>query len=134
MGKFKELCVELEGKIQKSYEEGVTMEEAEKLAGQFLHSQMQVSEELKAKDLDARMRKSGLKAVRAAIYMEAATKDPKKPSDVMLEAIVNLNDVVQAEQNSFDSSESEKDNLERYFSIFQAAHVHFRTVAKGRFE
>lgn len=131
---FEKLCKVLEGDIQRSYTEGVTVGEAEKLAGQFLHAQMQVSEHLKKVDLDAKMRKTGVKAVRAAIYMEAATKDPKKPSDVMLEAIVNLNDVVQAEQTSLDEAEVNRDNLERYYNIFRDAHVHFRTIARGKFD
>jgi hypothetical protein len=132
--KFQELCNQLETKIQKSYEEGVTLEEAEKLAGEFLYAQMQVSTELKKCDLDSRMKKSGLKAVRAAIYMEAATKTDKKPSDVMLEAIVNQNELVTGEQTSFDEAEVNRDNLERYYNIFINAHIHFRGIAKGKFE
>lgn len=123
----------LEAKIQNSYTEGNTLEEAEKLAAEFLHAQMKVSDELKNLDLDARMRKSGVKAIRAAIYMDAATKDPKKPSDVMLDAIVNMNDLVQGEQNELDKAEVERSALERYYDIFGNAHIFFRGVAKGNF-
>lgn len=131
---FKELCKSLEGKIQESYEQGVTLESAERLAAEFLHAQISVSAELKKADLDSRMRKSGVKAIRAAIYMEAATKDTKKPSDVMLEAIVNMNELVIGEQKSFDDAEAEKDSLERYYNIFREAHIHYRNVSKGRFD
>ena len=131
---FKSLCDALEKEIQDAYIAGVTVIEAERLAGQFLHAQIKVSEELKKADLDSRMRKTGLKAVRAAIYMEAATKDAKKPSDVMLEAIVNQNEVVQNEQNSFDAAEVERDDLERYYNIFREGHIYFRGISKGKFE
>lgn len=125
---------ELEAKIVDSYENGVTLEGAEKLAGEFLVAQIHISKELKKSDLNSRMRKSGVKAVRAAIYMEAATKGDKKPSDVMLEAGVNMNELVQGEQNAFDEAEAERDELERLYNICREAHVHFRAIAKGRFE
>lgn len=130
---FKSMCESLEKEIQDSYTNGVTVVEAERLAGNFLHAQIKVSEELKSLDLDARMRKSGVKAVRAAIYMEAATKTDKKPSDVLLEATVNMNELVQGEQDSLDKAEVERDHLERYYNIFQQAHLHFRNIAKGTF-
>lgn len=133
MSNFKDLCVELEAKIEQSYTDGIIADDAERLAGQFLYGQMAVSTELRKLDLDARMRKSGLKAIRAAVYMDAATKGDKKPTEAALSAIVDMNDIVQGEQNSLDQAEVSRDELSRYFSIFQAAHVHYRTIAKGSF-
>lgn len=134
MTNFEKLCKSLEDKILKSYEEGSTLEEAERLASEFLYAQLQVSQELKRVDLDSRMRKSGLKAVRAAVYMEAVTKADKKPSDVLLEQLVNTNELVNSEQDAYDKAEVERDHLERYFSVFNNAHIHFRGIAKGKFE
>lgn len=134
MTNFEKLCKALESEIETSYVEGVTLEEAEKLAGQFLHAQMQVSVELKKADLDSRMRKSGMKALRAAVYLEEATKGEKKPSDVMLQALVDVNKLVQEEQNAFDLAESARDELERYYNIFINAHIYYRGIAKGKFE
>lgn len=131
---FKELCKQLEAKIQNAYEQGTTTEDAERLASEFLYAQLQVSTELKNADLDSRMKKSGLKAVKAAIYMEAATKTDKKPSDVMLQALVDMNDIVQGEQTAFDQAEVSRDELERYYNVFREAHIHFRGIAKGKFE
>lgn len=131
---FKQLCNDLEKQIQESYESGVTMDDAEKLAAKFLYAQLQVSAELKKADLDSRMRKSGLKAVRAAIYMEGATKDPKKPSDVMLGSMVDMNELVVGEQEGFDTAEVNRDELERYYNIFSNAHIYYRGIAKGKFE
>lgn len=130
---FKQLCEELESKIEQSYLDGIIADDAERLAGQFLGAMMKVSSELRKADLDSRMRKSGLKAIRAAIYMDAATKPEKKPTEAALSAIVDMNDIVRSEQGSFDESEVDRDELERYFNIFQAAHVHYRTIAKGVF-
>lgn len=130
---FKQLCAQLETKIQSAYENGVTLENAEKLAGEFLGAQLKVSTELRKADLDSRMRKSGVKAIRAAVYMEAATKSDKKPTEAMLSSIVDVNDMVQGEQNSLDSAEVERDDLKRYYDIFTNAHIFFRGVAKGNF-
>lgn len=131
MSKFKELCEDLTKQIQDSYETGITVEEAEKLAGKFLYAQIQVSEELRKVDLDARMKKSGVKAIRAAIYLEEVGKSDRKPSDVMLEAIVNRNELVQAEQLGHDEAEVLKNQLDNYMSVFGNAHIYFRNIGKG---
>lgn len=125
---------QLEAKIQAAYTEGVTVDEAEKLAGEFLHAMLQVSEQLKAADLDSRMRKTGVKAVRAAIYMQEATKDSKKPTEAMLSALVDSHEVVQSEQNSYDLSEANHDELERMYNIFKEAHIFYRGISRGKFE
>lgn len=129
-----ELCAELTQDIKNTYTSSVTMEEAEKLAAKFLFGQIQVAEALQQIDLNARMRKTGLKAVKAAVYMEEATKTDKKPSDVMLNALVDRNELVLGEQDKFDEIEVEKNTLENYFSIFKDAHIYYRSVSKGRFE
>lgn len=124
---------ELISGIQKSYESGITIEEAEKLAGKFLNAQIQVANELQKVDLDSRMKKSGVKAVKAAVYMEAAIKTDKKPSDVMLEQLINKNEIVASQQELLDIAEVEKDKLYNYLSIFREAHIHYRSIAKGSF-
>ncbi len=128
------LCEDLKLEIQKSYEEGITLEEAEKLAGKFLSAQISVAEVLKAADLDARMKKSGSKAVKAALYMQEATKGDKKPSDTFIQNIVDMNEIVQNEQNRLDAAEVEVDALNNYYNIFREAHIFFRGVSRGRFE
>lgn len=131
MNNFEQFCNSLETKIQSSYEEGITMEDAEKLAGEFLFAQLKVSTELKKNDLDSRMRKSGVKAIRAAVYLDAATKGDKKPTEAALSAIIDSDKLVIGEQRSFDEAEVERDNLERYYDVFGQAHVYFRQLAKG---
>lgn len=130
---FLSFCEALTEKIKGSYESGVTLEEAERLAAEFLHAQLVVSKELQALDLDARMKKSGLKAVKAAIYLEAATKSDKKPSDVMLNAIVDTSELATGEQDRLDEAEVNRDALERYYSIFREAHIFYRGVSRGTF-
>lgn len=126
MKKYEELAAD----IKNAYENSIEPAEAERLAAKFLHAQLTVSHELAVADLDARMRKTGVKAVKAAVYMEAATAGEKKPSDVMLEAKVNLDKVVQDEQDKFDTAEVERDQLQNYFNIFREAHIYFRGIAK----
>jgi hypothetical protein len=131
---FPEFCRQLEEKIQKSYEEGVTLEQSEKLAGEFLYAQLVVSKELKAADLDARMRKSGTKAVRASAYLEIVQGSEKKPTETQIASMLDVNKLVSQEQDRLDQAEVSRDELERYYDVFQNAHVHFRTIAKGRFD
>lgn len=130
---FKELCVRLEEEIVESYTVGVTAEKAEKLAGQFLHAQMKVSEELRKADLDSRARKTGVKAIRAAIYLDIVQKSEKKPTESQIAATIDTDTIVSGEQSAFDEAEVTRDELERYYNIFIQAHVHFRTIAKGTF-
>lgn len=125
---------ELKNDIKSSYESGTTMEEAEKLAAKFLYAQIEVAQALQTADLDSRMRKSGVKAVRAAIFYDEATKSDKKPSDKTLDALVDMNKIVIDEQRGFDETDVLADALRNYFSIFQNAHIHFRSVSRGRFE
>lgn len=120
--------------ITRSYEEGVTMEEAEKLAAKFLDGSIQVGEAIKVADLDRRMKKAGVKAIRSAVYLEAATQGDRKPSDRLLEAVVDSDKVVSDSQESFDIAEVEINYLSNLLDIFRESHIHFRTIARGRFE
>lgn len=129
-----EICKSYEEKIQSAYQSPVNLQEAEILAGEFLHAQILVSDALKQADLDTRMRKSGLKAIRASVYLNKAFQDGKKLSDMMLEQMVNTDSLAQGEQDGFDRAEAERNDLERYFNIFQNAHVFFRGVSRARFD
>lgn len=131
---FIEYCKELEKDIQNAYESSPTIEEAEKLAAKFLTAQIECGKALSVADLDSRMRKSGLKAVKAAVYMDAATKGEKKPTEAMLAAIVDTDKLVQGEQEGFDTADVERNQLENYLSVFRDSHIYFRALAKGRFE
>jgi len=119
--------------IEHSYQEGVTMEEAERLAGRFLHAQIQMGEQVRLADLDCRMKKQGLKAVKAAIYLAEVQAADKKPSDVLLQAKVDVNELVAAEQTSFDKAECLLHEMQNLLGVYNQAHVHFRSIAKGAF-
>lgn len=131
---FLAMCEGLTSKIKGAYEIGTTLEEAERLAAEFLHAQLMVGTHLQAADLNARMRKSGVKAIKAAVYLDGATKGDRKPSDVLLQAVVDSDKLVQTEQQSLDEAEVERNALENYLSVFKEAHIFFRGAAKGRFE
>lgn len=124
---------QLTDKIKAAYESGVTASEAEKLAAEFLHAQLTVSTELAKRDLDARMRKSGVKAVRSAVRTEEVKKYDKKPTESALDDVINLNSTVQTEQDALDTAEVERDELERLYDIFHESHIYFRGIAKGNF-
>lgn len=130
---FKTLCKALEQKIQDSYTNGTSLEEAEKLAAEFLYAQMITSGELTKADLDARMKKTGVKTIRSAIYLDIVQKGDKRPTEAHIAALVDSNDLVANEQTSFDTAEVSRNELERYYDIFVNAHIYYRGVAKGSF-
>lgn len=130
---FKQRCEELETIIQESYTSGTTLDQAEKLAGNFLHAMIQVSTELAKADLDARTRKSGVKAVKAAIYLDTVQKADKKPTEAQISATIDTDTLVSTEQQALDSAEVLKGELERYYDIFNQAHVYYRQISKGTF-
>jgi hypothetical protein len=124
----------LEQKIIKSYTEGVTLDEAEKLAGEFLEAQIKTSEEIKKLDLNARLIKATLKEQKAKLFVTEATKNEKKPSDTLLNAMVDSDGAINEIQQAFDESEVERDEIFRLFAIFKDAHLHFRAISRGKFE
>jgi len=135
MNKFRELCQQLEDKIKKSYEQGVTLEDAEKLAGEFLYAQLQVSQQLKTASLDARMRKSGVKAIRAAIYLNIVqNQDGKRPTEANIAAMIDSDKLSNEEQLAYDTAEVSSQELERFYNIFSNAHIFYRGISKGKFE
>lgn len=131
---FKEKVSMLEDKIRDTYQTGVTIEEADNYAAEFIHAQLSTSSELRRADLDARMRKSGLKAIRSAVYSESCRGVERKPTEGQLDAAINSNKDVIAEQVALDEAEVEVAELQRLYNIFREAHIYFRGIAKGRFE
>lgn len=129
-----ERCKELEEKIKKTYQEGVTLDEAEKLAAEFLAAQMEVGRILAALSLDAKMKKSGSKFIRGTVYLQHATKDEKKPSDTLLLARVDTDKLVGENQDLLNSADAVVEELSGYLSVFKDAHIYFRGLSRGRFE
>lgn len=128
--KFLEYCKTLEDKIKKAYEETVTVMDAERLAGEFLHAQMITANELAKVDLDARMRKTGVKAIKADVYMQAVLSSEKKPTEATLTAMIDTNENVGEEQKDLDRAEVNRDMIKNYLSIFGEAHIYYRGIAK----
>jgi hypothetical protein len=133
MSKLHKDLDDLKSQVEKAYSHGVSIEDAERFAAKCLSAQITIAEELITADLDARMKKNGVKAIKAAIWHEAATKDEKKPSDKMLDSIVDMNKLVQDEQAGFDRADAEKDNLNVLLGIFRDAHIYFRSISKNAY-
>lgn len=129
------LFKELETEIQSAYEgDGKTPAEAEGLAAKFLHAQMDLSTKLRSADLDARMKKSGVKALRAALYLDIISKSDKKPTEAGISAMIDSDTIVQSEQQKYDEAEAAVAELERQYDICLNGHIFMRGLAKGRFE
>lgn len=120
--------------IEQASDEGVTMEQAEKAAAMTLGIMNSLSELLKLQDKDRRMRKRGLKAIKSAVRMEEVKKHDKKPTESALQDVVDTNEIVMSEEEAFDSSEVDVEELERQYSIAKESHLYFRGVSRGRFE
>lgn len=125
---------ELKNVITRAYTEGVTVPEAEKYAAQTLMVRMEIAEQLKSVDLDARMKKHGVKAVRGEIYLEEIGKHEKKPNEAYLESVINLDGNVTAEELRYAKAEVESDYLHAMLGIFSDAHIYFRAVMKGTYD
>lgn len=127
---FKEYCDQLEQKIISSYEQGVTLEQAEKLSGEFLAAQLKVSSELRRSDLDSRMRKQGVKSIRAALYGKIK-REAEKITEAAISAKLDCDELVSGEQQAYDEAEVDKAELERIYNVFQSAHVYYRQISRG---
>jgi hypothetical protein len=121
--------------ISSAADQGTSMQEAEKYAAQFLDAQLALSEELQTAELDRRMRKRGLKALKSAVRTNAirTAEGSRKPTEGVLDDIVNMDELVSGEEASFDEAEVKADALERDYNVFKDAHIYFRGVAKGSF-
>lgn len=128
---FNEYIGQLEKKIQQAYTQDLTLEEREKLAAEFLEAQLKVSKELKNASLEARMRRTGVKAVKAAVYLAEIAKNEKKPSDVLLNALVDTNKLVQDEEEAYIQLEENANELDRIYNVTREAHTFFRQSSRG---
>lgn len=126
----------LQKAVANAYESSVTIPEAEKLAARCLHAQMLIAGELQKADLDSRMKKNGLKTMRATAYMETLDefKNEKRPTEAFIDAAIVMNENCNKEQDLLDKAEVRRDGLEIMLGIFKDAHIYFRGISKGRYE
>lgn len=127
------LVKDLETDIQSAYEQGVTMEQAERLAAKFLAAQIKIAEALRVFDLDAKMKKSGTKAIKAAVYLSEIQGKEKKPTEAQLTAIIDSSEIVTQQQEALDTAEVDRDFLQNILNIAKDGHIFLRTVARGTF-
>ena len=124
---------DLKEQLQRSFESGVSMEDAERWAARCLSAQLDISQELMSADLGARMRKNEYKTMRAKVYLDAVQSADKKPTEAALEAIIATSAEVAATQNAFEEEENASEALERLYDILRDAHIYYRGIAKGAF-
>lgn len=125
---------ELEQDIKRAYEQSVSTDEAERLAAKFLLAQLEAGRELASLDLDARMKRTNLKALKATVYLECATKPERKPTEAALAALVDSDKLVMQEQDAWDTAEVSRNKIENYLDVFRNAHIYYRSISKGKFE
>jgi hypothetical protein len=125
---------ELKATIDRIYNEGCTIIEAERLAARTLSIRLDISDRIKEVDLDARMKRHGVKAIRAQAYMDELVKYDKKPAEGLLDHAVNLSELVSAAEGLYSSADTEVDRLKAYLDVFKDAHLYFRNIARGTYE
>ncbi len=128
--------MELQQSIRKVHTEGVSLEDAERLAAKSLDVLIQIGGMdglIRSKDLDARMKKNGYKTVRAKTYIEIVHRSEKKPTEAAIEAELLTSALVSTSQDQYERAEVEAEALHRLYDIFKDAHIYFRGVAKGSF-
>lgn len=130
MTKYQQLIKEVDA----VNDQGITIDHAERVAGLALSTMNELSEQLAVTDKARRMRKAGLKAIRAITRQEEIKKHDKKPTESQLDDVLTLNGMVQKEEDGFDEAEVETELLERQFGISKESHLYFRSISKGRFE
>jgi hypothetical protein len=124
----------LEQKIINSYVEGVTASQAENIAGEFIEAQIKASEELKEESLRHRLLKADLKEISARLFYNEATKGDKKPSDSLLQSIVDKDPEVKEATQQYILAEEKANELFRLIDIFKQAHYHFEKISNGKFD
>jgi hypothetical protein len=134
MANIFEVCQELKTIIENAYNEGVTIQDAERLAAKTLVVRIDLSQELKVVDLDSRMKKHGVKVTRADAYMEEIKKHDKKPVESFLEAAVTMNGNVIEAEHDYAKADVHREMIHNYLDIFKDAHIYFRGIAKGTYE
>lgn len=122
---------ELRTDVLRAYEQGVSMEEAERLAAKFLSAQMDVAEKIRTTDLDARMKKNGYKTLRAKVYIDTVQASDKKPTEASLDATIATDPDVAKAQDAYERADVDSETLQRYFDIFRDCHIFYRSVLKG---
>lgn len=122
---------QLKAEVAKIYLEGITMGEAEKLAAKFLHAQMQVSELIQGRDLDTRLKKSGVETIESQVLLEETRKHEKKPSESILNATAATDLTVNAAKDSYYRAVTETEGLKRLYDMLHEAHIYCRGIAKG---
>lgn len=117
--------------IKKASEDNITITEAERTAALALDTMDEISDELTIVDKNRRMRKSGLKALKAAIRLEAVQKNEKKPTEGALEDLVAVSIDYRSAEEEYDDAEVLQAELDRHFDISKESHIYFRGVAKA---
>lgn len=127
------LFQELRDFVTEAYEQGTTIEEAEKIAARCLGAQLDIAKALSTADLDSRMKKNGMKASKAKAYSVEMNKYDKKPSDSVLENAVALDPLANQSVDAYEKADAKREELTLYFGIFKDAHIYFRGIAKGSY-
>lgn len=124
----------MEEDIKSVYFNSPTPKDAEQLATKLLYTQIEIGQRLRAAELDFRMKRAGLKTIRSAVYLEECRKSDKKPTETMLECLINTSPLVTDAQSSLDYAEALKNELDNLLNVARESHIFLRALSKGRYE
>ena len=127
------LCEDLKAAIKKGHETDTSVSEAELLACKALDACLALADEIQSIDLKTRMRKAGVRTIRAQAYMDEIAKHDKKPAEGYLDAAIALQSAVQAAEQDLAEHEVELNRLKTYADVFAESHQYFRAIMKAGF-
>lgn len=127
---MKKLIEKLQARIQEVYEDGVTVTKSEDITHELADAEFKLVTMITPLDMDVRMRKHGVKQIRAAVYLDIIKNSEKKPTESQLAAMVDSDALVTEAQNSYDEAESLLAEAERLLDAVHNSQVVFRTLMK----
>ncbi len=134
MQNLDEVIKDMTDKMKIIKEVGVDSSTADALAADFALARLAAIEVRKEIELKAKLKKTSVEAVRGSIYLDIVSKSEKKPTESMLEHILNTDKIVVGEENSLAKLEVETKALTEYADIFKDMHILCRKKVDGNDE
>lgn len=127
---------ELRADLKLVSDEGVSLEDAERLAAKFADALLELGGmdgHIQRAVLDAKLKKGSYKTFRAKVYLDTVNASEKKPTETMIESIILTNADVSKAEDAYHKAEEYAESLKRTYDVFRDVHIYFRGVAKGAF-
>jgi hypothetical protein len=127
---MKDLIEQLQKRVSEVYENGTTVSQSEEITHELADAEFKLVTMITPLDLDARMRRHGVKQIRAAVYLDIIKNSEKKPTEAQIAAMVDSDSLVSDAQKGYDGAEAALAEAERLLDAVHNSQVVFRTLMK----